>query len=263
MDMRAIAFIRSADESRRRRKFGRAWADLVRAEAMARPRLRNPMNAKRILLEMSELPKVSDRFIPKRLEEIADSGEALRILHFLLLDMSRSKSAGTNPGWRQEVDCVTRERVAAADEGDSEAILDLFRPFEPDLGVLFPTHLSVSVMRDYWGSLLAKLGDRHVPEAYDILLERYGNRHVGNDLRRRLQGRKLADCDAVCLLYQAVVRYRSERDLTSKGFHAAVAAAGPANERRLRLAAKRIARVVDYELREALENFDFDLLDEY
>lgn len=89
-----------------------------------------------------------------------------------------------------------------------------------------------------------------------------GRDEVRVEIERRLRGVRKARRDPLLLFYLAVIRYEEGRDDDARRFRDVLKKADTATRERLRSAAARLARHTEDPLRNALQTFDFEPLDE-
>ena len=261
LDLQAAGFLRSADQSRKGGRFARAAEDLERAEALGRPKLRNVLRAKRLVLEVVSAGRDAAEVVAPHLEGLPPAAQ-LRTLVLLVHDLGgNSHVRNVRPEMESAVAGMLAGRMCGIDELGPDEVVDLLAPLPIDLHILFrPLHVA-QILAVWWAELMSKLEGDRLLAVFDFLMECGGAGAVRTEINRRLRGSKKSRRDARLLLYLAAIRYRANDDHDSRRFAEALAAAEPSELEGLRAAAARLARHAHGILREALQRFDFGLLD--
>ena len=130
-----------------------------------------------------------------------------------------------------------------------------------DCRILYGSLRVAPVLTEWWGAVLARLDGDRLTACCDTLLACGGRKTVRNELERRLRGGRATDHDPLLPFYLAVIRYEEREDYDAARFLDIMERADAAGRRRLREAATRLAPLVDPPLRQALQQFDFALLE--
>ena len=262
LDLQAIGFLKSADQSRKAGRFELAARDLHRAGDLDRPKLRQVLHVKRILLELvSGDIRDTEAVVASHLERFAPSG-ALRTLALLIHDLRENRRIrNVPPEMESTVTAMLARRVPDIDALDSGEVVDLLGPLPLDLHVLCRNQHIAPVLSLWWAGLLRRLDEARLPAVFDILMDCGGRDAVRAELNRRLRGAPRTGRDPLLLLYLAMIRHLEGQDFGARRFGEALKAAGPSDLERLRAAAANLARHAQGILREALRKFDFTLLE--
>ena len=261
LDLQAVGFLKSADQSRKRGRLSLAARDLARAAELRRPRLQPILLVKRLLLDLVEAGAGVEAAAAAHLEPLAPAAR-LRTLAVAIHDLHEIRSV-------KEVDVrsasALRQVLAGAAGAiarlDPDEALDLVADLPADCRILYRDLRVASVLTEWWPALLARLDGDRLTACYDTLLACGGRKAVRNELDRRLRRAGATDHDPLLPFYLAVIRYEEREDYGAARFLDIVERADAAAERRLRAAAKRLAPVVRQPLRQALQQFDFELLE--
>ena len=261
LDLQAVGFLKSADQSRKSGRFARAAEDLRRAEDLGRSRLGTVPRVKRILLDVVSAGGDAVEVVAPHLEGLPPAAW-LRILALLLHDLEENSHVkNVRPEMAGAVRGLLIRSVPAFDLLDPDEVVDLLAPLPPDLHILYGRLHVAPVLSEWWDALLRRLEGDALAAAFDILMDCGGRTAVRAEINRRLRGAKKLRRDPLLLLYLAAIRFLEGHDHDSRRFVEALDAAGPSGVGRLRAAAARLARFTRGILREALQKFDFELLD--
>ena len=271
LDLQAIGFLKSADQSRKGGRFELAARDLRHAEALDRAPLRPVLHVKRILLDLVSGDQTDHRaerrdrdaeaVVASHLEGLAPAG-ALRIIALLLHDLRENRRIrNVPPEMESTVTAMLARRASVIDALDPGEVVDLLAPLPFDLHILYRDLRIAPVLAAWWTGLLRRLDGDRLPAVFDILMDCGGRIAVRAEITRRLRLAGKTRRDPLLLLYLAMIRHLEGQDYGAKRFVEAVEAAAPSDLERLRAAAARLARHARGILREALRKFDFTLLD--
>ena len=269
LDLQAIGFLKSADQSRKRGRFPLAARDLARAVDLRRPRLEPILRVKRLLLDLvraevqtgDDVEAGIEAVAPPLLEPLAPAAR-LRTLAVAIHDLGENRSI-------KNVDpriAAALRHVLARDAGgiarlDPDEALELVADLPADCRILYGSLRVAPVVTEWWRAVLARLDGDRLTACCDTLLACGGRKTVRDELDRRLRGGRATDHDPLLQFYLAVIRYEEREDYDATRLVEVVERVDGAGRRRLREAAKRLASVVDQPLRQALQQFDFKSLD--
>ena len=262
LDLQAIGFLKSADQSRKAGRFELAAQDLRRAEDLGRPKLRRVLDVKRLLLDLvSADGDDTEAVVASHLEHLAPAG-ALRTLALLLHDLRENRHIrNIRPEMERAVTGMLARRAPVIDALDPGEVVELLSPLPFDLHVLCRNRHIAPVLSVWWTGLMRRLDGDRLPAVFDILMDCDGRAAVRVELNRRLRSAPKTHRDPMLLLYLAMIRHLEGQDFGARRFEEALAAANPSELERLRAAAARLARHAQGILREALRKFDFTLLE--
>ena len=261
LDLQAIGFLKSADQSRKAGRFELAARDLQRAGDLDRPKLRQVQRVKRLLLELVSGVRDTEAVVASHLERLAPSG-ALRTLALLLHDLRENRRIrNVPPEMESTVTAMLARRAPDIDALDAGEVVDLLSPLPFDLHVLCRNRNIAPVLSVWWAGLMRRVDEHRLPAVFDILMDCGGRAAVRVELNRRLRSAPKTHRDPVLLLYLAMIRHLEGQDFGARRFDEALKAAGPSDLERLRAAAVNLARHAQGILREALRKFDFTLLE--
>ena len=266
LDLQAIGFLKSADQSRKRGRFPLAARDLARAVDLRRPRLEPILRVKRLLLDLVRAGEVQtgddvEAAAAPLLEPLAPAAR-LRTLAVTIHDLGENRNV-------KNVDpriAAALRHVLARDAGgiarlDPDEALELVADLPADCRILYGSLRVAPVLTEWWRAVLARLDGDRLTACCDTLLACGGRKTVRDELDRRLRGGRATDHDPLLQFYLAVIRYAEREDYGATRLVEVVERVDGAGRRRLREAAKRLAPVVDQPLRQALQQFDFKSLD--
>ncbi len=261
LDLQAIGFLKSADQSRRRGRLALAARDLARAAELRRPRLEPILRVKRLLFDLVEAGADFEEVVAPHLEALAPAAR-LRTLAVAIHDLHEVRSV-------RDVDVrsasALHEALARAAGSiarlDPDEVLELVTDLPADCRILYGSLRVAGVLTEWWPAMLARLDGDRLTACFDILLACGGRKTVRSELERRLRGGRAADHAALLAFYLAVIRYEEREDYGAARFLDLIERADAAGRRRLREAAKRLAPVVGEPLRQALQRFDFESLE--
>ena len=261
LDLQAIGYLKSADQSRKRGRFALAARDLVRAAELRRPRLQPILRVKRLLLHLVEAGADVGAAAAAHLDALPPAAR-LRTLAVAIHDLQEHRSVS-----EADVRIVSALRQVLAGAAGEVARLDSDEAFElvadlaADFRILYRSPRVAGVLIEWWPALLTRLDGDRLTACFDTLLGCGGRKAVRNELERRLRGAGATDHDTLLPFYLAVVRYEEREDYGAAPFLDIIERADAAGRRRLHAAAKRLAPVVGQPLRQALQQFDFEMLD--
>jgi len=260
LDRHAIGYIKSADQSLKRRRRDIAERDYDRAEALGRRRVAPILFAKR--LGMSVLNAGIDALeeVQRRLEALP-LVERARSLVLLIHDLEWMDRADARAlRWLKRMLTGMLEDRAISGLSSAEAVA-LMRPIEEIFDIVYEDLQVAEALSDFWKPLLAQAEDEDLMVLFDILLACEGRTVVREEIDRRLSGTPRGDRDPVLLLYLAALRYMEGIDYGSHRFREAADGTDGAQRRRLQEAGVRIAEFAHGPLQDALKRFDFEVLD--
>ena len=261
LDMQAIGFLKSADQSRKRGWFKLAVRDLQRAEHLERPRLAFVLRVKRLLLAVVSASRDAAGVVAPHLEPLPP-GARLRTLALLLHDLAEnSHIKNVKPEMGNALKALLDRQATALDQLGPDAVLELIAPLSADFRILYDRLQIAPVLADWWTALMERLEGDLLLSFFDILLACGQRPPVRAEIDRRLLGRKKSQRDLLLLFYLAVIRYQEGQDHGSRRFAEVLDAADADDQTRLRAAAVRLASYAHGPLRQALQQFRFDVLD--
>ena len=261
LDLQAIGFLKSADQSRKRGRFELAARDLRRAEDLERPRLAVVLQVKRLLLAVVSSSGDAAGIVDPRLEGLPH-GTQLRILALLLHDLAENSHVkNVRPEMGNSLKALFSRKATAFDQLCPDAVVDLVAPLPADFRILYDPLRVAPALAAWWTMLMERLEGDRLLTFFDILLECGERAQVRAEIGRRLRASKKTPRDPLLLFYLAVIRYEEGQDYDSRRFAEVLDAADGADQKRLRAAAVRLAGHVRGLLRQALQQFRFELLD--
>jgi len=264
LDRQAVGCVKASDQGRNRRSYVLAQRDLERAEELGRRRLVPVLLVKRLGLKLMSAGSGATAEVGRELDALPP-GEQLRALALLILDLGAVKNVDQRIMSRLKR-MLDRKR-GLLDRLSGGEVVSLMSPLDDEFRLVFPSLDVAPVLADWGARLLALVEGDDLTAAYDILVACGYRAVVQSDITRRLAGRgcprgaSTSDQDALLRLYQAVILHSQGAIYGSHGFEAVVAAAGPALKEQLRAAAARLAPYTAGPLREALQQFEFSILD--
>ena len=261
LDLQAIGFLKSADQSRKSGRFALAAQDLQRAEDLGRSKLGTLLRVKQLMLAVISTAGDTAEVVAPHLEHLPP-GTQLRTLALLIHDLGENEHVkNVSPRMKGAVrGLLTRKAPAIEELGPDEAV-ELLTPLPTDLRTLYNSLHIAPVLADYWAAIMQLLEGDRLLTVFDVLMDCGGRVPIRTEINRRLRGMKNVRRDPLLLLYSAVIRYQDGLDRGSRRFVEAIDAAGSSDQEQLRAASMRLARHARGALREALQKFDFQLLD--
>ena len=267
LDLQAIGFLKSADQSRKRGRFSLAARDLARAVDLRRPRLEPILRVKRLLLELvragaeAGTEAGADAVAAPLLEPLAPAAR-LRTLAVAIHDLGENRNVkNVDPRIASALRRVLARAAGAIAHLDPDEALELVADLPADCRILYGSLRVAPVLTQWWRPVLARLDGDRLTACFDTLLACEGRKTVRDELERRLRGGRATDHDPLLRFYLAVIRYEEREDYDATRFLEVVERADAPGRRRLREAAKRLAPLVDQPLRQALQQFDFESLE--
>ena len=261
LDLQAVGFLKSADQSRKRGRFARAAKDLARAADLRRPRLEPILRVKRLLLDLVEAGAGAEAAAAPHLKPLAPAAR-LRTLAVAIHDLQENRNVrNVEPRIVSALRQVLARTAGAIARLDPDEALELVADLPADCRILYGSLRVAGVLSEWWGAVLARLDGDRLVAGFDTLLACGGRKTVRTELERRLRPGSATDHDPLLPFYLAVIRYEEREDYDATRFLDIVERADGAVRRRLREAAKRLAPLVDQPLRQALQEFDFESLE--
>ena len=261
LDLQAIGFLKSADQSRKSGRFALAARDLQRAEELGRPKLGTLLQAKQLLLAVVSAGGDAAGVVAPHLENLPPDAQ-IRTLALLIHDLSENSHVkNVSPEMESTVKGLLARKAPAIDDLGPDEMVDLLAPLPGDLRILFSGLHIAPVLADWWADIMRRLDGDRLLAVFDVLMDCGRRAAVRAEINRRLRGVKKYRRDPLLLLYLAVVRYQERQDRDARRFMEALDLTSASDLERLRVASMRLARHARGILREALQKFDFALLD--
>ena len=261
LDLQAVGFLKSADQSRKNGRFAIAERDLQRAEDLGRRLTGLVLPAKRLLLEVVSSRAGAAAAAVRRLERLPPAAQ-LRTLGLLIRDADENRHIrNVGPKVTSALRRVLARKAPLVDECGAEDVVRLLEPLPVELDLLYYDRRIAPIFADWWPALLARLDVERLPAALDFLMDCGAWSEVRSTIEGRFRGVKKSRRDPILLFYLAVLRYQDGADRGARRFTDVVKKADAATRERLRAAAARLARHAQGRLRQALLTFDFEPLD--
>ncbi len=261
LDFRAIGFLKSSEQSRKRGRFDLAAKDLEKAEAMDRGVIEIPLLVKRVFLEIVSTDRKTDAILDRHLAPLP-ADEQLRTLILMIVDLSTCKDQRMlQDKSSQALQSALHKRESLLEELDESELLDLLRPIHEDFRILYRWRNAAWAVEPFWPYILSKIETRHVFKAFDLVIADEGKHAVRIEIERRL--REVGDASNTMLLfYLAVIRHDEGQVDGAEHFRDILDKAADAEFGALREAAQRLAPYqLSPDLQRALQQFNFDILD--
>ena len=261
LDLQAVGFLKSADESRNKGRFALAARDLERAEDLGRRVIGQVLPAKRLMLEIVSGGRSAGAKVARRLKGLPP-GAQLRTLVLLIRDLYDNSHIGNvGPHMATAVRGMLADKAVLFDECSPEEIAGLFEPLPAEHDILYRDRRLALIFVDRWPALLERLDGERLAAVLDVLLDCGGFEEVRAEIEHRLHGVGRAGRDPVLLFHLAVIRYEDGSDHDFRRFVDVLNRVDAATRERLRAVAARLARHTRGPLRQALLTFDFKPLD--
>ena len=261
LDLQAVGFLKSADQSRKNSRFALAERDLQRAEDLGRRLTDLVLPAKRLLLEIAAGGDGAAKTVGRRLKGLPPA-EQLRTLGLLIHDVNENEHIrNVGPRTGTALRRMLARKAALIDKCGAEDVVRLLEPLPAALDVVYGDQQVARIFEDWWPELLARLDVERLPAAVDVLMDCEAWIEVQAAIENRLHGVEESRRDPLLLFYHAVLRRLTGRESGARSFIEIVDKADAATRERLRAAANRLARHARGRLRRALLTFDFQPLD--
>ena len=262
LDLQAVGFLKSAEQSRRKGRFALAVRDLERAGKLGRRVIESVLPAKWLLLEVVSGDADTSATVARHLEGLPP-GAQLRMLALLLRDLYDNNDVrNVRPEMAEAVRRLLADGISLAGECAPDEIVQVLEPLPAELDLLYDDRRVAATFRRWWPALLERVDGERLPAVLDVLLDCDGQHEVRVEIERRLRGIRKPRRDPLLLFYLAVIRYEEGSDHDARRFRDVLKKVDPATRDRLRSAAARLARHTEEPLRHALQTFDFEPLDE-
>lgn len=261
LDLQAVGFLKSADQSRKNSRFTLAERDLQRAEDLGRRLTDLVLPAKRLLLEIVAGGAGPAKTVGRRLEGLPPA-EQLRTLGLLIHDVNENEHIrNVGPRTGAALRRLLARKEALVVQCGAEEIVQLLEPLPAALDIVYGDRRIAPIFADWWPVLLGRLDVERLPAAVDALMDCGVWIEVQVAIEEHLHGVEESRRDPLLLFYLAVVRRLTGRESGARPFTEIVDKADAATRERLRAAATRLARHARGRLRQALLTFDFKPLD--
>ena len=261
LDLQAVGFLKSADQSRKTGRLTLAAQDLQRAEVLGRKLIGFVLPAKRLVLELASGDGDPAARVARHLEPLPPAAQ-LRTLALLVRDLDDSRHVrNLGPEPADAVRRLLAGKAALAAECTPEEIARLLEPLPVELDILYDDRRLAPVFAPWWPRLLPRLEAERLPGVLDSVIGCGGRSEARSELERRLRGVRKGKRDPVLEFHLAVVRYADGSDPDSRRFRDILNRVDAATGARLRPVAARLARYMEGPLRQALLTFDFESLD--
>ena len=261
LDLQAVGFLKSADQSRRKSRFALAARDLERAENLGRRVIESVLPAKWLLLEIVSGDADTSAAVARRLDGLPP-GAQLRMLALLLRDLYDNNDVrNVTPEMADAVWRLLADGVSLAAGCSPDEIVRVLEPLPAELDLLYDDRRVAATFTRWWPALLERMDGERLPAVFDILMDCGGQHAVRVEIERRLRGVRKPRRDPLLLFYLAVIRYEEGSDHDARRFRDVLKKVDAATRERLRSAAARLARHTEEPLRHALQTFDFEPLD--
>ena len=261
LDLQAVGFLKSADQSRKNGRLVLAARDLERAGALGRPLLGLVLPVKDLLLEVVASGQDAAGIVIPRLESLP-AGRQLRALALLVRDLEDNAHVrNVTPEMREALGKLLAGKAALAGALGPDEVVALLAPLPADFRILYDDLQVAPVLKTLWPTLMQRLEGERLIAVFDVLMDCGGRGPVRAEIDRRLRGPAKARRDPLLLFYLAVIRHLEGQDRDSRRFAEILKKADSSTRERLRAAAARLARHAHGLLRQALQEFDFELLD--
>ena len=261
LDLQAVGFLKSADQSRRKGRFALAARDLERAENLRRRVIESVLPAKWLLLEVVSGDADTSATVARRLEGLPPDAQ-LRMLALLLRDLYDNHDVrNVRPEMADAVWRLLADGISLAGGCSPDEIVRVLEPLPAELDLLYDDRRVAATFTRWWPALLERVDGERLPAVLDILMDCGGQHAVRVEIERRLRGVGKPRRDPLLLFYLAVIRYEEGSDDDARRFRDVLKKVDAATRERLRSAAARLARHTEEPLRHALQTFDFEPLD--
>ncbi|MCY4077479.1 MAG: hypothetical protein OXH04_18850 [Acidobacteria bacterium] len=262
LDLQAVGFLKSADQSRNKGRLALAAQDLGRAEDLGREIPGLVLPAKRLLLEIATGEGEAAATVQRHLEPLPPAVQ-LRTLALLIRDLDDNRHVrNLGPKPADDLWGLLEDKAELIAQCGPEEIARLLDPLPVELDILYDDRQIAPIFTDWWPKLLRRVDGERLPAVLDVLMGCDGRAEARAELERRLRGVRKAKRDPVLELHLAVLRYADGSDHDSRRFTNLLNRVDAATRARLRPVANGLARHVQGPLRQALLTFDFEPLDE-
>ena len=261
LDLQAVGFLKSADQSRKSGRLARAEQDLQRAGELGRGILGLVLPAKRLLLAMVSGAGKAAATVARHLAPLPPAAQ-LRTLALLVRDLDDNRHVrNVGPEPADALRGLLKRKAGLFAECTPDEIVSLLEPLPVELEILYDDRQLAPIFAAWWPALLRRVDGKQLPAVLDVVLSCGGHTRARAELERRMRGVRKPDRDPELDLHLAVLRYAAGSDHDSRRFAELLNRVDAATRARLRPVATRLARHVQGPLRQALLTFDFEPLD--
>ena len=261
LDLQAVGFLKSADQSRKTGRLALAARDLQRAEELGREVLRSVLPAKRLLLEAAPGGGRAAAKINRHLKQLPPAAQ-LRTLALLIRDLDENRLVrDAGPKLAAAMRAMLRRKASLVESCTADEVVWLLEPLPVELEILYDDRQLAMIFAPWWPALLRRVDGERLPAVLDVVLGCGGPAEARAEIERRMRGVRKAKRDPVLEFHLAVLRYAGGSDHDSRRFTDLLNRVDAAARARLRPVATRLARHASGALRQALLTFRFEPLD--
>ncbi len=194
-DLECAAHLRAAVQSRRRRSFGKAAADLQIAAGMNRSGLNELLQAEEMALALCDPAGSSDLAIRTALGSLPPV-RRIRTVAALALDLTQTAASGRSaaPAALTTARALLEEHTSTLDELDDASLPQLCAPLHDNAKWVFGSCDLTTVFRLWWDRLLQRTPPTQLLNVADAILAAGGIEPVHRQLEARYEQENNAGC---------------------------------------------------------------------
>lgn len=257
VEKNALACLIAAEKNLNRGKLHLVEKDVARSGDFDAKKLAPYILEKQMLLRLYQ-GETPDAFLDEMLAN-RPLLEQLRTLSTLLMDLEE-RDFGLKKKDLRKLELALNRRLTHPSDLGSEDISRLLLPLDQSLLQIYPTTQIAPILLSKNPDMVKGLTDADAIDLYDKILSPESWKSIKKDIKRRIPKAK-QDHRILFSFFQEVLRQIEKKDFRSKDFTALQAeASGPLTES-LRALSRKLAPHAPQPLKQALEMFQFEMLD--
>ena len=178
LDLQAVGFLKSADQSRRKGRFALAVRDLERAENLGRRVIESVLPSKRLLLEIVSGDADTSATVARHLEGLPP-GAQFRMLALLLRDLyDNNDMRHVRPEMADTVWRLLSDGVSLAGDCTRDEIVEVLELLPAEVDLLYDDRRVAATFTRWWPALLERVDGERLPAVLDVLMDCGGQDEV-------------------------------------------------------------------------------------
>ncbi len=269
-----IALLISANKNLQRERFHLTQKDLEKAAQLTEPSTQNLVIEKQIFYRLHNPGQLSlfnntPSHTAKQIRTIITDAtgelppaDQLRILGLLLLDIENNPIPQKTK-IQKHLKTIFKKQASLLNRLTSREICRLLAPPGKEVRPLYKSLNIADIFIKRKKDIIRRVDDDDVIPVIDILIQNGDYQLAKKDLRRRMKQKKSKQLELFDF-YLAFLEHKLDRNLRDgELFEIIIEDVDKATEEMLRGVARRLAKYADGRLKEALERFDFEILDDF
>ncbi len=257
LDRHALALVISAEKNLNSGRYHLSWPDLEKAHKLERRKHSVLVAAKRALhRNIAEHESIEDA-IDKETQNFS-IGEYLRTFGIVLIDLEGGKIKN-NTTVLSELRKNFKKKVKQVSQLSSTELIALLTPLDNQYTTLLPSVSVAALFTKYYPKILSGLSDEDLLTVIDRGLEPSLFPILSKELQHRAR-KSRGSKSLIFEFYMAVIEHMSGQAGVGDRFLGIINRASEKERKKLEAASHRLAFHAKGDLRTALQNFDFEIL---